>query len=68
MAIRWRLEPEISAAWLPVLDGPVAFNPETGTMTEGKSIDEALANLSVATSLDLEEFPAGDVQDFLGRL
>jgi predicted RNase H-like HicB family nuclease len=34
------------------------FNPETGTTTEGDSIDEALANLQEATTLYLEEFPA----------
>jgi predicted RNase H-like HicB family nuclease len=35
----------------------VAFNPETGTTTEGESIEEALANLREATTLYLEEFP-----------
>jgi len=39
-------------------DGYVAFNPETGTTTEGESIEEALANLREATTLYLEEFPA----------
>jgi predicted RNase H-like HicB family nuclease len=39
--------------------GYVAYNPETGTPSEGESIDEALANLKEATSLYLEEFPAG---------
>jgi predicted RNase H-like HicB family nuclease len=38
--------------------GYVAFNPETGTTTEGESIEEAIANLREATSLYLEEFPA----------
>jgi len=37
----------------------VAYNPETGTTSEGESIDEVLANLKEATSLYLEEFPAG---------
>ena len=37
--------------------GFVAFNPETGTTTQGESIDEALANLKEATELYLEEFP-----------
>jgi predicted RNase H-like HicB family nuclease len=36
----------------------VAFNPETGTTTEGESIEEALANLREATTLYLKEFPA----------
>lgn len=35
------------------------YNPETGTTSEGESIDEALANLKEATSLHLEEFPTG---------
>ena len=37
--------------------GFVAFNPETGTTTQGESIAEALENLKVATDLYLEEFP-----------
>ncbi len=38
--------------------GYVAHNPETGTTTQGDTIDEALANLREATELYLEEFPA----------
>jgi predicted RNase H-like HicB family nuclease len=38
--------------------GYVAQNPETGTTTQGESIDEALANLREATELYLEEFPS----------
>ncbi len=37
--------------------GFVAYNPETGTTTQGDSLDEALANLKEATELYLEEFP-----------
>lgn len=37
--------------------GYVAFNPETGTTTQGETIEEALANLREATELYLEEFP-----------
>ena len=33
----------------------VAFNPETGTTTQGRTVEEALANLREATSLYLEE-------------
>jgi predicted RNase H-like HicB family nuclease len=36
--------------------GCVAQNPETGTTTQGDTVDEALANLKEATSLYLEEF------------
>ncbi len=37
--------------------GFIAFNPETGTTTEGESIDAALDNLREAVELYLEEFP-----------
>jgi predicted RNase H-like HicB family nuclease len=37
--------------------GYVALNPETGTTTQGETVDEALANLKEATELYLEEFP-----------
>jgi predicted RNase H-like HicB family nuclease len=35
----------------------VAECPEVGTVSQGKNIDEALANLKEATELYLEEFP-----------
>ncbi len=41
--------------------GYVAQNPETGTTTQGDTIDEALANLREATELYLEEFPSDAV-------
>ena len=44
--------PDEASDWL------VAFNPETGTTTQGKTVDEAVANLKEATELYLEEFPA----------
>ena len=37
--------------------GVVAFNPETGTSTQGETYQEAIQNLKQATSLYLEEFP-----------
>jgi predicted RNase H-like HicB family nuclease len=37
--------------------GYVALNPETGTTTQGETIDEAVANLKEATALYLSEFP-----------
>ena len=37
--------------------GFVALNPETGTTTQGESIEAALANLREATALYLDEFP-----------
>jgi len=49
---------ELTAVLSPAEEGGyVAFNPETGTASQGESIDEALANLREATSLYLEEFP-----------
>ena len=38
----------------------VAECPEVGTVSQGKSIDEALANLKEATELYLEEFPLAE--------
>jgi len=35
----------------------VAECPEVGTISQGRTIDEALANLKEATELYLEEFP-----------
>ena len=37
--------------------GYVAYNPETGTTTQGESVEDALANLREATELFLEEVP-----------
>jgi predicted RNase H-like HicB family nuclease len=37
--------------------GFVALNPETGTTTQGESVEEAIANLREATVLYLSEFP-----------
>ncbi len=49
---------ELSAVLTPAPEGGyVAFNPETGTTTQGETVEEALANLAEATELYLEEFP-----------
>lgn len=37
--------------------GFTALNPETGTTTQGESVEEAIENLREATELYLEEFP-----------
>ena len=48
----------LSAVLIPAEEGGfVAFNPETGTTTQGESVPEAAANLREATELYLEEFP-----------
>ena len=43
--------PDDDGDWL------VAQNPETGTTTQGRTYEEALANLKEATELYLSEFP-----------
>jgi predicted RNase H-like HicB family nuclease len=49
---------QLTAVLIPAEEGGfVALNPETGTTTQGDSIEEALANLQEATELYLEEFP-----------
>lgn len=49
---------ELSAVLTPApAGGYVAFNPETGTTTQGETVEEALSNLQDATELYLEEFP-----------
>ena len=48
----------LSAVITQALEGGyVAYNPETGTTTQGESFDEAMANLREATGLYLEAFP-----------
>jgi len=37
--------------------GFVAMNPETGTTTQGETVEEAIENLREATTLYLAEFP-----------
>lgn len=52
----------LTAVLMPALEGGfTAMNPETGTTSEGESIEEAVANLREATELYLEEFPIGIV-------
>jgi predicted RNase H-like HicB family nuclease len=49
---------ELSAVLTPAPEGGyVAYNPETGTTTQGETVEEALLNLREATELYLEEFP-----------
>ena len=37
--------------------GYIALNAETGTTTQGETVEEAVANLKEATALYLSEFP-----------
>jgi predicted RNase H-like HicB family nuclease len=49
---------DLTAVLTPAQEGGfIAFNPDTGTTTQGETIEEALANLQEATALYLEEFP-----------
>lgn len=41
--------------------GFIALNPETGTTTQGETVEEAIANLREATALYLSEFPLPSV-------
>lgn len=52
----------LTAVLLPAPEGGfTALNPETGTTSEGESVEEAIANLREATELYLEEFPLSSV-------
>ncbi|MGH8509317.1 MAG: type II toxin-antitoxin system HicB family antitoxin [Gammaproteobacteria bacterium] len=49
---------ELTAVLTPADEGGfVALNPETGTTTQGETIEEAIANLREATALYIAEFP-----------
>jgi len=49
---------ELTAILTPAEEGGyVALNPETGTTTQGETVEEAIANLTEATALYLSEFP-----------
>ena len=49
---------QVTAVLTPAEEGGyVAFNPETGTTTQGETVEEAIANLREAVELYLEEFP-----------
>ena len=49
---------ELTAVLTPAPEGGfVALNPETGSTSQGETVEEAVANLREATALYLEEFP-----------
>ena len=49
---------QLAAVLLPAPEGGfTATNPETGTTTQGETVEEALSNLRDATELYLAEFP-----------
>ena len=48
----------LTAVLMPTLEGGfTALNPETGTMTQGETVEQSVVNLREATELYLEEFP-----------
>lgn len=49
---------ELTAVLTPAEEGGyIALNPETGTTTQGETVEETLSNLQEATALYLSEFP-----------
>ena len=47
----------LTAVLMPAPEGGyTSFNPESGTTTEGETVEEAIANLREATELYHEEF------------
>ena len=49
---------ELTAVLTPAEEGGlIALNPETGTTTQGDTVEEALANLREATALYVSTFP-----------
>jgi predicted RNase H-like HicB family nuclease len=49
---------QVTAVLTPAPEGGfVAFNPETGTTTQGETIEDSVANLREAVELYLEDFP-----------
>ncbi len=49
---------DLAAIITPAMEGGYsALNPDTGTTTQGKTVEEASDNLKEATELYLEEFP-----------
>lgn len=49
---------ELTAVLTPAEEGGyIALNPETGTTTQGETVEVAIANLTEATALYLSEFP-----------
>ena len=49
---------QVTAILTPAEEGGFnALNPETGTASQGDTVEEALANLREAVELYLEEFP-----------
>ena len=49
---------QMTAVLTPAEEGGfIAYNPDTGTTTQGETVEVSLANLREAVELYLEEFP-----------
>ncbi len=49
---------QVSAVLIPAEEGGfTSLNPETGVVSEGETVEEAIANLREAVELYLEVFP-----------
>ena len=49
---------QLTAVLIPAQEGgSIAMNPETGTHTQGESVEEVLVHLGEAVELYMEEFP-----------
>ena len=49
---------DLTAVLTPAEEGGyIALNPETGTTTQGETVEQAVSNLKEATALYLSEFP-----------
>ena len=49
---------DLTAVLTPAEEGGyIALNPETGTTTQGETVEAAVGNLKEATALYLSEFP-----------
>lgn len=49
---------QLTAVLVPAQEGGfIAMNPETGTHTQGESVEEALVHLREAVELHMDEFP-----------
>jgi predicted RNase H-like HicB family nuclease len=52
----------LTAVLTPAEEGGfVSLNPETGTTTQGETVEEAVKNLKEATELFLAEFPGHQI-------
>ena len=53
---------QVTAVLNPAPEGGyTAYNPETGSVSEGETVEEAIANLREAVALYVEEFPLKSV-------